>query len=119
MANFFTEGITITHSDLSRTDLGRSSGMFKISIRTSPAWRRRSASCGWAGAAAESNSAAMVKLKIFFIVFPSLDFECGPASDKDKPNLRQAKWVKSNLNHRDHLNCITSGGCRCVYQRGS
>src|SRR5579859_3031152 len=77
MANFFTEGITITHSHLSSTDLGRSSGMFKISIRTSPAWRRRSASCCWAGAAAESKSAAMVKLKIFFIILPSLDLSAG------------------------------------------
>src|SRR6266404_1080630 len=68
MANFFTEGITITHSDLSRIDLGRLSGMFSISWSTSPACFRRSASCPWAGAGmvAPSKETAS-RMDIFFM----------------------------------------------------
>src|ERR1041385_6487720 len=70
-ASFFTEGITITHSDLSSTDLGMLSGMFRISIKTSPACRRRSASCCWACDIMENKSPTNVTAKIFFIVVPS------------------------------------------------
>src|SRR5258708_30445461 len=68
MANFFTEGITITHSDLSRTDLGRLSGMFRISWSTSPACFRRSFSWFCACRVAHVNTAAS-RIEIFFIFF--------------------------------------------------
>src|SRR5262249_46562212 len=41
MANFLTEGITITHSALSSRSFGRLSGMFRISLRTAPHSCRR------------------------------------------------------------------------------
>src|ERR1700731_4007109 len=61
----------MTHSDLSSTCLGMLSGIFRISISTSPAWRNRSASCCCACTPIESRSIANVEFRIFLIVIPS------------------------------------------------
>src|SRR5882724_10760611 len=106
-ASFFTEGITITHSDLSSTVLGMLSGIFRISIRTSPAWRRRSASCCWACAPIESKSAANATVRIFFIVVPSSIFR------NASPIRNCIRATRSDLQAaiiHDHINCNTSGG---------
>src|SRR5579863_3554119 len=54
-----TEGKTMTHSDLSKRSLGMSSGTFRISSITDPAFSRRSVS--FASSAARAGSATRAR----------------------------------------------------------
>src|SRR6476646_2710090 len=84
------------------------SGIFRISIRTSPAWRSRSASCCCACAPVQSRSDAIVKLNIFFIVFPSVDSVFEPLHFQQfwEPGISQFQVAAVC----DRINFITSGG---------
>src|SRR6267378_8455404 len=61
IANFFTEGMTMTHSASLRRSVGRLSGISRISLRTSPQFWRRSTSFLLLALAAETQAKAAMQ----------------------------------------------------------
>src|SRR5260370_5935016 len=61
IANFFTEGMTMTHSASLRRSVGRLSGISRISLRTSPQFWRRSTSFLLLALAADTHANAAMQ----------------------------------------------------------
>src|SRR5229473_5123438 len=61
IANFFTEGMTMTHSASLRRSVGRLSGISRISLRTSPQFWRRSTSFLLLATVAETQAKAAMQ----------------------------------------------------------
>ena len=68
MASFFTEGRTMTHSARSSKSFGMSSGMLRISFRTTPASFTRSISFSFAAASASGTQTDARKNAISFFM---------------------------------------------------
>src|SRR5216684_2619163 len=73
IANFLTEGMTMTHSASLRRSVGRLSGISRISLRTSPQFWRRSTSFLLLATAAETQAkAAMQSAGMTFFIRTAL-----------------------------------------------
>src|SRR5205823_457779 len=92
-ASFFTEGITITHSARSSTDLGILSGISRISLRTVPASCKRSRSFSCAQARAQA-SRGITATENLFIKSPLRLKQGSILRDKVFPKRRFAKCRK-------------------------
>src|SRR6516225_6634530 len=111
MANFLTDGSTITQSALSRTLCGMLSGAFRISFITVPAFSTRSCSLSCAKAGRTSR-VKLTPSSVFFIMDPQMLSVRPKANSRDWPRqkgrnkrfgiipLQRLKFHKGNWEQR-------------------